>query len=66
VKPRGDVWDLLEGPEPAVGSASTLSGPGARVPERAFPPGFAGANPGPSHDEPARKTPRRRKETKRC
>jgi len=55
----GEYDDGMEGF--AVGTATTLSADGARPQRpREFPPGFAGANPGPSHDDDAPPTPRRR------
>lgn len=51
-----DLWS------PSVGTATPITeyAEPIRVPKRAFPPGFHGANPGPSHDEdPPRFIPRR-------
>lgn len=53
MKPRtGDVWGEDDAPTESVGSVTTLNKDGAlRRPAREFPPGFAGANPGPSYDD---------------
>lgn len=57
-----DDWEA-DGPVPSVGSASTVSRDGAAKRQREFPPGFHGANPGPSYeDEPAPRRPRRKKQ----
>jgi hypothetical protein len=61
VSPRADLEDFENGVASlGSGSVSTLTTyPGARLnPHREFPPGFHGANPGPSFDEPAA-SPRR-------
>jgi hypothetical protein len=51
-KPRADDW-YDDGFIQPGGSASTLhSWPDQPLPQREFPPGFHGANPGPSHPEP--------------
>lgn len=58
-KPRADLEDWEDGVATmGIGSASTLTtydrAPGS--PYREFPPGFHGANPGPSYEEaPTRK-----------
>lgn len=46
----------------AIGSASTLTHD-SKAPRRTreFPPGFHGANPGPSHDDEAPPPPKRRR-----
>lgn len=53
-----DLYDFIV---PSIGSASTITtyDKPVRVKPREFPPGFHGANPGPS-DEPAPKPSRRR------
>ena len=44
-----DYWDGGAG---GIGTATTLPmHDGFKLPKREFPPGFAGANPGPSHPE---------------
>ncbi len=60
-RPRFDEgWD--EDPNPwGIGSACTLSPYGGTARERAFPPGFHGAAPGPSHPE-ADAPPKRRRQ----
>lgn len=55
---RADVLDPDDWFSPTLGHASTLGTEGRaprgwRPPPREFAPGFAGANPGPSHPEPA-------------
>ena len=57
--PTGDVLEPEDTIQPSIGCALSLDTAPCKVPERAFPPGFAGANPGPSH-EPAQKKPRGR------
>lgn len=64
-------WDLLDGPEPGIGAATTITEnfvPPKHRPKREFPPGFHGANPGPSYDEdeeppPPKKRTRRTRKT---
>jgi hypothetical protein len=64
MKPRADVLDELDVPGFSVGAASTIQPFQSKRRPRAFPPGFAGAAPGPSHDEDEapRRKPRRVKE----
>lgn len=60
--------DEMDGPDPGahdIGAASALTviarPAGWSPPAREFAPGFHGANPGPSHPEPAPRRGRRRR-----
>ncbi len=61
----GDEYDALDAAPATIGSYGAIGVrlTARRTPKREFPPGIAGAKPGPSHDEdpsPRPRKPRRR------